>query len=158
MAGGNGKIWLILFMVLAIPGSLALIFFLQAGFIFIILGLMPALVAYFVDGYTGKPTFKCVLFCNMSGMLPTFNDVLRSESAAATMQNLMGDGYTWFLVYGGAMCGYGLLLFARVFTQIALTVADQTRVEMLTKKQEQLTEEWGEDVKSRQMQPSVVSG
>ena len=151
----KGKVGLVLFMALAIPGSLALIFFLQAGFIFIVFGLMPALVAYFVDGYEGKPTFKCVLFCNMSGMLPTFNDVLRSESAAATMQNLMGDAYTWFLVYGGAMCGYGLLLFARVLTQIAFTVADQARIDILTKKQEQLVQEWGEDVKNPQIQPML---
>lgn len=140
----------VIFVVLSIPISLVLIFTLQIGFLFIVLGLLPSAVAYFVDGFKGKPTFKCVLSCNLAGMVPTFSDVFRSDSVAASMQVMMGDYYIWFLALGGAACGYGLLIFTRIVTQIGMSIADQTRIDILIRKQKELVEEWGENVKVRQ--------
>lgn len=133
--------------ILLIPLSLVLIVVLQGGFVFVVFGLMPSLVAYFVDGHTGKPTFKTVLAFNLAGILPTMNDVVQSDSMGATMQVLMGDAYSWFLVYGAAACGYGILLCSRSLTQIGIIITDQTRTDMLTKKQAALVEEWGQRVK-----------
>lgn len=144
------KLKKLLFLIIIIPLSLWLIFILQVGFLFIMMGIIPSMVAYFVDTAKTKPTFKCVLACNLSGMIPTFTDAYFSDSVAASMQMLMGDLFTWFLAWGGATCGYGLLMFSRVLTQITLIISDQARVESLLKQQEKLVQEWGDNVKIRQ--------
>ena len=141
------RIFKTIVILLMIPLSLFLIFTLQAGFIFIIFGLMPSLVMYFVDGFQGKPTFKCVFFCNLSGMIPTFSDAMSADSAAIAMQTLMGEAFNWFLVFGAAGAGYALLLFSRVLTQITLSITDQARIEAFKKSQKDLVEEWGSMVK-----------
>lgn len=134
---------------LLIPLSLVLIVVLQVGFIFILFALIPSLIAYFADGYEGKPTFKCVFFCNLSGIIPTIAHAINADSAAIAMQSLMADSYSWILAIGSAFGGWGLLLFSRVLTQIALSISDQARIEIFQKKQEELIKEWGEMIKPR---------
>lgn len=140
----------VLFVLFSIPASLAMIVFFQAGFLFVLLGLMPSMVAYFVDTATGKPTFKCVLSCNLAGMIPTFADVLISESMPATMQMLMNDLFTWFIVYGSAAGGYALLTTCRTLTLIGIIITWDARIESFLKKQEKLVKEWGPKVKQIQ--------
>lgn len=140
----------VLVAILLIPICLFLIVKLQAGFIFILFGLLPSLVAYFVDFAKGKPTFKCVLSCNVAGMLPTLMDVMRSSSMPSTMQTAMGDPLVWITVYAAAAGGYGLLMTCRTLAQIGIIISWDARIESLLKKQEKLVEEWGPEVKVRQ--------
>ncbi len=137
----------VLFVLVSIPVSLALIIMLQSGFLFVLLGLMPSVVAYFVDVARGKPTFKCVLSCNLAGMVPTFADVLISDSMPAAMQMLMGDVFTWLIVYGAAAGGYALLTTCRILTLVGIIVSWDARIESMLKKQQKLVEEWGASVK-----------
>lgn len=140
----------ILFVLISIPVSLSLIIMFQAGFLFVLFGLMPSVVAYFVDMAKGKPTFKCVLSCNLAGMIPTFADVFLSDSMPAAMQMLMSDLFTWFIVYGAAAGGYALLTTCRTLAQVGIIISWDARIESLLKKQEKLVEEWGPTVKQRQ--------
>lgn len=146
----NASIGKALLILIAIPSSLAMIILFQAGFLFILFGLMPSMVAYFVDVAKGKPTFKCVLSCNLAGMIPTFTDVFMSDSWSASMQMLMGDLFTWFIVYGASAGGYALLSTCRILTQVGIIVSWDARIETMLKKQEKLVEEWGPTVKIRQ--------
>jgi hypothetical protein len=137
----------VLFVLVSIPISLTLIVMLQSGFLFVLLGLMPSMVAYYVDMAKGKPTFKCVLCCNFAGMVPTFADVMISDSMPAAMQMLMSDVLTWLVVYGAAAGGYALLATCRTLTLVGIIVSWDARIENMLKKQEKLVEEWGAGIK-----------
>jgi hypothetical protein len=135
-------LWLLIGMI-----SLALIVFLQSGFIFVLFGLMPTIVAYFVDVLPGKHVFKCVFACNLAGMAPTFADVLQSDSLGATLQTLMADPLLWFIVYFSAGGGYILLWVCRTITHVTVTISADSKIESLKKQQEELIEEWGPLIK-----------
>lgn len=136
---------------LIVVGGLALILLLQAGFIFVMFGMLPSVVAYFVDTAPGKPIYKCVLTCNFAGMLPSFAEAMMTGSISATLQEMMLDPFVWFLVYGSAAGGYALIIVCRTLTLASMTISSQTRVEQLKKQQENLIEEWGPRVKHWQV-------
>ncbi len=129
--------------------GLVLIVVLQSGFIFVMFGLLPSMVAYFVDMLPGKHIFKCVLACNLAGMMPTFADVAHADSMGATLQTLMGDPLLWFIVYFSSACGYILLWVCRTLTRVYVTVSAEAKVEKLKKNQDDLVDEWGPMIKKR---------
>ncbi len=129
--------------------GLVMIVVLQSGFIFVMFGLLPTMVAYFVDVLPGKHIFKCVLACNLAGMVPTFANVTQGSSMGATLQTMMGDPILWFIVYFSAACGYILLWVCRTLTQVTVTVTADAKIEKLKKQQEELVDEWGPLIKKR---------
>lgn len=129
--------------------GLVLIVVLQSGFIFVLFGLMPTMVAYFVDVLPGKHVFKCVLACNLAGMVPTFADVAKADSVGATLQTVMGDPLLWFIVYFSAGGGYILLWICRTLTRTTVTITADAKIESLKKQQTELIEEWGTLIKKR---------
>lgn len=127
--------------------SLVLIVVLQSGFIFVLFGMMPSIVAYFVDSGPKRSVYQCILVCNFAGMLPTFSEVFQTDSIPETMQTLMGDPFLWFIVYGSAGAGYALLNVCRTLTLIIMTVTNAAKAEQLQEQQKALVEEWGPKIK-----------
>ncbi len=72
--------------------SVMLIVLLQFGFIFLLLALLPSLVALFIDRDAGKPTFKIVLACNFAATLPSLVPMLEASDQNEALRRRPADG------------------------------------------------------------------
>lgn len=121
---------------------------LKAGFLFLLLALLPAIVAFFIDNTRGKSTFKSVLACNFAATLPTLAPMVKAGlqgknyDAYAVMSNVS----SWAIVLLGAAAGWGLVFLCRMIARFFLIVAYEYKIVTLKKLQARLIDEWGEQV------------
>lgn len=136
---GRNKILLILL-------SLVLMGTLRTGFIFIIIGLLPAIVTYFIDRSFHQYTFKCVFSCNLSALLPSISKMIVLGPSSTVMQAIMGDGLNWLMIYGAALFGLMLVSIMSSFAQLIVSGFHQAQVEHLNQNQKKIETEWGGEV------------
>jgi hypothetical protein len=129
-----------------------LIVILQFGFVFLLMALLPAIMAYFVDHYPGKPVFKTVLAANFTGTLPSLLPMLSAglqfkyNDISATLTNPR----VWLVVYGAAAAGWCLIYLCRLIARFLLIIAYEYRIVSLERFQKKLVEEWGQQVKQEE--------
>lgn len=121
---------------------------LQYGFIFLIIALLPAVTAYFIDHDTNKSTFKIVLLANVAAMLPALMPML---SAAANLQrpevmSVMSDVRVWLVIYCGAAAGWCLLFLCRYISRFLVVIFCNYQVTSLERFQKKLLVEWGDKI------------
>lgn len=129
--------------------SAALIVLTQFGFIFLLLALLPSIVAYYVDNEPGSPIFKIVFTCNFAATLPSIMPML---TAAVQLKHfsvtpLLQDPYAWLFVYSGAAAGWALIFLCRFVARLIVSMMYEYNVATLEKFQEHLVEEWGQQIK-----------
>ena len=132
-----------LFLVFLSIGALVL---LNVGFIFLLVGFLPTVMAYLIDDDPQKNLYKCVRACNFAGMLPTLAGLIGRNYPGAALQVVMSDWMVWLMVFGGAFVGGTLIGICRFAAFVAISAGNQTRVLMLEQEQKEIEEEWGEDV------------
>ena len=122
---------------------------LQLGFIFILLGMLPTLAAYFMDNYRGFPLFKTVAACNLSALLPIispmFEAVIHGDSFDP--KSLIINPINWLIVYGGAILGWLLIFLCKIIGSFVMTLIYEYRIASLERMQKNLIEEWGQNIK-----------
>ena len=109
--------------------SLLFIVLLQYGFIFLLIALLPAIVAYFIDHTPGRAAFKVVVLCNVDAM------------------RVMGDPFVWLTVYGGAAIGWGLIFLCRFIARFFVVLYFEYQVVSLERFQKKLLSEWGDQIR-----------
>lgn len=138
-----------LIMPLCIVLCLLLVILLQTGFIFLMLALLPAIVAYYVDTLPGKAAFQTVFSCNLAAALPFFLPLaqlgLRFKHNDIT--ELMNKPHVWLIIYGGAAVGWCLIYMCRFIARIYMLAHYDYKITNLEQFQKKLVEEWGEEVK-----------
>lgn len=136
----KNKLFLILF-------SLLLMGVLRTGFMFVIIGVMPSIVAYYMDVTSTRYTFKTIFACNMTAIMPYVGHLLQhGPSRSAALQEVMGDLHSWITIYGAALIGWMLVKVCPMFTQfmvVGMTHAQTARIENVQKK---IESEWGHEV------------
>jgi hypothetical protein len=134
---------------LLLVSSLVLIIILQFGFIFLLLALLPSIVAYFTDGLRGKPAFKTVLACNMAATLPSLIPMLEAgvKLKHYDIFSTLISPNTWLLVYSGAGAGWCLIYLCRYIARFAIMMFYEYNIAMLESQQKRLVEEWGQQIK-----------
>ena len=132
---------------LLIIGCVAGIVLLNVGFIFMLLGFLPTVVAYFVDDTEKKDLYKTVRATNLAGILPSMMELTRHGNPGAALQIAMSDPSTWLIVYGSAAIGYGLIWFCRWGSYFSMIAAAETRIYLLEQAEKHLIDEWGEEIK-----------
>ena len=55
-----------------------LIFLMQFGFIFLMLAMLPSVVAWFIDRDPNKPAFRIVGACNLAATLPSLMPLIKA--------------------------------------------------------------------------------
>ena len=129
--------------------SLLFIVLLQYGFIFLLIALLPAIVAYFIDHTPGRAAFKVVVLCNVAAMLPSLmpmlNAAIRTEHVDA--MRVMGDPFVWLTVYGGAAIGWGLIFLCRFIARFFVVLYFEYQVVSLERFQKKLLSEWGDQIR-----------
>ncbi len=126
--------------------SIVGILLLKIGFIFLLVGLMPTVMAYMIDDDPKKNLYKCVRTCNLAGMLPTLFSLVNRSYPAASLQVVMSDPLIWLIVYGSAFGGWVLIWGCRSVAGLFIMGSNQARILILEQEKKALIEEWGEDV------------
>lgn len=127
----------------------ALVVLLQFGFIFLLLALLPSVVAFYIDHDAGKPTFKTVFACNLAATLPSLAPMLdagikfRHYDTSLTLSNPS----TWLIVYSGAAAGWCLIYLCRYVARFTVMLLYEYNISMLEGQQKRLIEEWGQQIK-----------
>lgn len=137
--GGRSKLLLILF-------SLGLMAVFRTGFVFIIIGMMPSIVASFLDVTRKRYMFKSVLACNLAGMMPFIGELLRHGPNSVTMQNIMGDAGNWVIIYGSALIGWMMVRGMPMIAYSFINGFHSTQIMRLRGNQKRIENEWGPEV------------
>jgi hypothetical protein len=131
-----------------IGGCVALIVLLQSGFIFFLLAMLPAIMAFYTDMRPDKSVFKILGACNlaaaMSSLVPMVQTTLKFKHYDVT--TVMFDPAAWLLVYTGAAMGWGLIYLCRFIARFALIMSYEYHVMALNNEQKHLLEEWGKEI------------
>jgi len=137
------------FLPLLLVVGAAMIILLQFGFIFLLLALLPSVVAFYIDRDVGKPAFKTVLSCNLAATLPSLVPMLdagirmRHYDTSAVLSNPS----TWLIVYSGAAAGWCLIYLCRYIARFTVMLFYEYNIAMLEGQQKRLIEEWGQQIK-----------
>ena len=127
--------------------SLAMMVLLRTGFVFFIIGMLPCIVAYYMDVTKHRYTFQSVFAANLSGMMPYITKIIYNGPSSTMLAEIMGNGLSWFIIYGSAIMGWILVKACPIFAHVMVEGMHKTqfmRIEWLQKK---LESEWGDEVK-----------
>ena len=115
------KAYMPLFLVMC----LGLIFVLKIGFIFLLLALLPTIVAYYTDSDPKKSTFKVVGAGNLGATLPTLIPMLKGGMGTHRYDyvTVIEDPNVWMFVYLGAAAGWGLIYLCRYIARFVVTMS-----------------------------------
>ncbi|MGE3714203.1 MAG: hypothetical protein AB7F82_06715, partial [Alphaproteobacteria bacterium] len=138
------KIILILLILL----SFAAVVVLRMGAIFVMLGLLPSLMAYYLDRDPNLATMKTVLTCNIASMLPILYPMIRAGfmfEPFNTYEVIM-DPFNWLIAYAGAALGWSLILLCRIIARFLDALAYEYQIRELERTQKHLLQEWGTEL------------
>jgi hypothetical protein len=116
-------------------------------FVFILIALLPGIVAGLTDTRAGKFASKTVIAFNVAGMVQFLGAILMGGSPNLTATEVIYDARTWMQIYGFAAFGWGVVFAIPHITQLYLEITATYTVKKLKKFQDALVDEWGEAVK-----------
>lgn len=145
-------------------GGSVLIWILATGFLFafyesivlLLIGMIPTIVALIIDRSPHKDQARSVGYLNFAGCLPWAVDFWMSGGNFERVFEIVGDPLVLAVMYSAAATGWALCFIVRPFVAAYLAVAADIREAQLTKRQAELVEEWGEEV--REVSPEAEEG
>ncbi len=143
---GKHKLMLIIF-------SLAMMVLMRTGFVFLIIGMLPCIVAYYMDVSKYQYMFKSVFAANLAGMMPFITKIIDGKASSTLLQEIMGDSTSWVIIYGAAFIGWLLVRVCPIATHTMVSAVHQTQVMRYEWLQKKLESEWGEEVKQFSGEP-----
>ena len=128
--------------------AIVLAVLLQMGFILLILTLLPAVIAYYIDNAPGKPTFKTIVTCNLAGTLSWLMPmaVAASKLNRYDSHELITDVRVWLMAYGAAAVGWCLIYICGFMARFFVAALYEYNAASLEKFQKKLVEEWGDEI------------
>lgn len=120
--------------------------FLRTGFIFFVIGMLPCIVAYYMDVSKYQYTFKSIFAANLTGMMPFITRIIKEGPSSSLLQELMGGSFTWVVVYGSALMGLLLVKMCPMLAQAMVKGMHQTQIKRYEWVQKKLEGEWGPEV------------
>jgi hypothetical protein len=132
--------------ILLIVVSLLMMSFLRTGFIFVIIGLLPSIVAYYIDVSVERYTFRTIFATNLCGMLPYIERMLQQGPSSTVLQSVMGNANNWFIIYGSALIGWLLIEICPLVAEAMIKGFHQTQIARINHVQKKVESEWGSEV------------
>lgn len=140
---GGGKLRIALLYIACLV--LAVIF--KGSFIFLLIGMLPSIVAYIADTTKEKEIYRCVLACNIAGILPYTWDVFSVSSDDSL--RVISDPNMWFGIYAFAGVGWLLVWLMPYLAELVTEFSYNSRVAKLEAMQKQLVAEWGPEIQRK---------
>lgn len=126
--------------------ALFMMAFLRTGFVFFIIGMLPSVVAYYLDRSEEHFTFRAIFACNLSGMLPFLGRLMFYGPNKGALYEITGETSTWVIIYGAAFVGWMLTRVTPILAQMLIGSMHNTQVQRLARAQNKIEKEWGSEV------------
>ena len=127
--------------------SLAMMVLMRTGFVFLVIGMLPCIVAYYMDVTKHGYMFRSVFAANLAGMMPFITKIIDGKASSTLLQQVMGDSTTWVIVYGAALIGWLLVKVCPMAMHAMVLGMHQTQLMRYDWLQKKLEGEWGDEVK-----------
>jgi hypothetical protein len=131
-------------------GGIAIVL-LKTGFIFLILALLPSVIAYYIDQNHSKPFFKIVFAWNFAATLPSLIPLVKAgiDMKPYGTAVVMGNPTVWLFIYCGAAVGWCLSYLCRFIARFIVAMLYDYRVFYLENLQKKLVDEWGKQISEK---------
>lgn len=120
---------------------------LRNAFLFTALSFLPSIASILWDKKPGRFASKTVSAFNLTGMFPYLIAIGSSGSPDIVARNTMQDPLSWVLIYGFAMFGWGVIYLVPQITLIFLEAKSKFMIKKMETFQQELLDEWGDDIK-----------
>jgi hypothetical protein len=114
--------------------------------IVLLAGMVPSVVAYFVDRTGGKYLAITVALLNFCGTLLGLTRLWQQGQTLDAGLRIATDPLHWLVSYGAAAGGWLIYLSIPPILAIYYTSISTNRIEALKRKQAELVETWGSEV------------
>lgn len=132
--------------ILGLFGTLILIYFINFAALLVLLGLLPSFVAGYVDRSPDHAKAKVVTACNLAGIVPFVADLLRQGITSSNVHSVLLSGYTWMVMLSAAGLGWALVWGFPKGAHAVLEYTHKNNIAAMRKRQQQIIDEWGQDV------------
>lgn len=143
---GGGK--LLTFLLLA--NGLVLTFVIQYSFIFLLVALLPSVVAHIVDRTPGKHQFHTVLACNIAGLAPYMSQLLMHKNSLSAVQMMLSNPLVWFMIYSAAAIGWLMVWLLPYGVSMCIHMMNVKEILVRENLQKKLVNEWGPELKRKE--------
>lgn len=126
--------------------SIVMMGLLRTGFMFVIIGLLPSIVAHYFDITKHRYLFRTIFASNMTGILPFIGQLLQHGPSNGALQKIMGSGFAWFIIYGSALIGWMLVKICPMIAQVGIAGYHQSQLARFERLQKRIESEWGPEV------------
>jgi hypothetical protein len=115
--------------------------------VLMLIGMIPTGIALLLDRSPQKDQARSVGYLNFAGCMPWMVDFWMSGGGFGRVFEIVGDPIILSVMYASAATGWGLCFIVRPFVTTYLIVASEIKESQVTKRQAELTDIWGEEVR-----------
>lgn len=127
----------------------------HATLILLAVGMLPTVAAYIVDRNPAKYTAKSVGYLNFCGCLPSALELWRGANDWQAALVLLQDLFTWLVMYSSAAVGWLIVFSVPPVVAAYLAVTNDVKEKAFKKRQKELVEEWGANVRHRALGSTI---
>lgn len=127
--------------------SLVVIIFALPTFLMALFGLAPTWAALLTDRSYAKTRTVAIGTFNLAGATPFFVKIWSEGNHLGLALEVLSEPLTWLTMYGAAGVSLGLAWVAPSLSAVVLEFRASAKESNLQKKQEEIIENWGEDVR-----------
>jgi len=132
--------WLLILISIIMMGVL------RTGFVFLVVGMMPSIIAYFIDVTRQRYVFHSVFACNLAGLMGFMTKIIAHGPSSALLQEMMGSLTTWFTIYAAATMGWLATQLCPIIAMAIIQNVHLGQIFRIKHMQKKLEAEWGPEV------------
>ena len=119
---------------------------LKFAVLLLLIGMLPAFVARYVDSSDDCNNSRVISYCNLAGVLPFIAELFKKGISSEAVSNTMLTPHVWLVMYGAAAFGWALVWFFPQAVYFVLDIAQNSTIAKLNTRQQQIVDEWGLEV------------
>lgn len=123
-----------------------MLFFFLPTWVFLILAMLPTVVAFVVDRTPSRNGWVAVAGLNFSGVAPYLMKLWFETHSMSAAMKMLSNPFDLIVMYGAAGLGWVLHMSLPPVVEAWLDVTSQRRLTQLRTTQRKLLGEWGEEV------------
>jgi hypothetical protein len=117
--------------------------------VLIMIGMLPAIVAYLIDNDRKKSISITVALMNAAGVVPFVIELWKKGQTLHTSFDIVEKPMVWLFMYGSAAMGWLIVYSVPAVVQALLSYRAKGRIDDIDKRHQALVELWGESVRSK---------